>query len=160
VAPRHRDAKARHERLSSRRRLAFRSYKPPHTIKMPVKFRARQLDVGGFVNKWIIRDHTKRKVYAEYEPERQALRYIIRNTTLPQRMRAAAQIQLAQMHCYTRSTQINNRCQGGGRVRGVFRDFRLARVSFSLSFYKLVNCSHLTVSIPNGSSRRSITWCT
>jgi small subunit ribosomal protein S14 len=98
---------------------------------MPVQFRAKRLDIGGFINKWVIRDHTKRKVYEEYEPERQALRYIIRNTSLPQRMRAAAQLQLAQMHCYTRSTQINNRCIGGGRARGVYRDFRLARVSRS-----------------------------
>jgi small subunit ribosomal protein S14 len=95
---------------------------------MPVQFRAKRLDIGGFVNKWVIRDHTKRKVYEEYEPERQALRYIIRNTSLSQRMRAAAQLQLAQMHCYTRLTQIKNRCIGGGRSRGVYRDFRLARV--------------------------------
>ncbi len=65
-------------------------------------------------------------------PHRQALRYIIRNTTLPQRTRAQAQLQLSQMHCYTRSTQINNRCIAGGKSRGVFSDFRLARVSWIL----------------------------
>ena len=60
---------------------------------------------------------------------RQALRYIIRNTTLPGRARAQAQLQLSQMHCYTRSTQINNRCIEAGKSRGVFKDFRMARVS-------------------------------
>jgi len=60
---------------------------------------------------------------------RQALRYIIRNTSLPQRTRAQAQLQLSQMHCYTRPTQIRNRCIMGGKGRGVLRDFRMARVS-------------------------------
>jgi ribosomal protein S14 len=58
----------------------------------------------------------------------QALRYIIRNTTLPQRVRAQAQLQLSQMHCYTRFTQVKNRCIMGGKGRGVFSDFRLGRV--------------------------------
>jgi ribosomal protein S14 len=59
---------------------------------------------------------------------RQALRYIIRNTTLPQRVRAQAQLQLSQMHCYTRFTQVKNRCIMGGKGRGVLSDFRLGRV--------------------------------
>ncbi|KAE9982534.1 hypothetical protein EG328_010816 [Venturia inaequalis] len=93
------------------------------------QFRAKRLDIGCFVNKWVIRDHTKRKVFAEYETERQALRYVIRNTTLPARMRAEAQLKLHQMHCYTRPTQIVNRCIMGGKGKGVFRDVRMARVS-------------------------------
>lgn len=60
---------------------------------------------------------------------RQALRYVIRNTSLPQRTRAQAQLQLSQMHAYTRPTQIKNRCIMGARGKGVFRDFRMARVS-------------------------------
>jgi Ribosomal protein S14p/S29e len=32
------------------------------------------------------------------------------------------------MHAYTRGTQIKNRCIDGGKGRGVFRDFRMARV--------------------------------
>ena len=59
---------------------------------------------------------------------RQALRYIIRNTTLPGRTRVKAQLQLSQMHAYTRLTQVNNRCIEGGKSRGVFSDFRMARV--------------------------------
>lgn len=61
---------------------------------------------------------------------RQALRYIIRNLTLPARTRAQAQLQLSQMHCYTRATQIRNRCIEGGKGRGVLRDFKMTRVSF------------------------------
>lgn len=59
----------------------------------------------------------------------QALRYIIHNTSLPQRTRAQAQLELSQMHMYTRSTVINNRCIAGGKGRGVLRAFRMARVS-------------------------------
>ncbi|KAK8073785.1 hypothetical protein PG994_004684 [Apiospora phragmitis] len=46
-------------------------------------FRSKKLDIGSFVNTHVLRDHTKRKTYAQFEPERQALRHIIRNTTLP-----------------------------------------------------------------------------
>lgn len=55
---------------------------------------------------------------------------MIRNTTLPQRVRAQAQLQLSQMHCYTRPTQIKNRCVASGTARSVFRAFRLNRVSW------------------------------
>lgn len=34
------------------------------------QFRAKRLDIGGFINARIIRDHTKRKVFEQYEPER------------------------------------------------------------------------------------------
>ncbi|MCJ1431464.1 40S ribosomal protein mrp2, mitochondrial [Xylographa pallens] len=96
------------------------------------QFRAKRLDLSCYVNIKVIRDHTKRKVYEQHETERQALRYIIRNTTLPQRNRAQAQLQLSQMHAYTRFTQINNRCIMGGKSRGVFSDFRMARYPFRL----------------------------
>lgn len=71
----------------------------------------------------------------------QALRYMIRNTTLPQRVRAQAQLQLSQMHPYTRPTQIKNRCVASGTARAVFRDFRINRVSH----YKGSQGSYLNV---------------
>ncbi|KAK2601083.1 hypothetical protein N8I77_010555 [Diaporthe amygdali] len=92
-------------------------------------FRAKKLDLGCFVNVKVIRDHTKRKVYEKFEAERQALRYIIRNTTLPPRVRAEAQLQLTQMHCYTNPTQIRNRCILGGKGRGIFSDFKMSRLT-------------------------------
>lgn len=96
-------------------------------------FRAKRIDLGCFINARVIRDHTKRKVFERFETERQALRYIIHNTTLPARTRAQAQLELSQMHCYTRLTQINNRCIEGGKSRGVFSDFRMARFPFRLN---------------------------
>jgi hypothetical protein len=37
---------------------------------MAAPFRAKRLDLGGFINARVIRDHTKRKVFEQYEPER------------------------------------------------------------------------------------------
>ncbi|EME85972.1 uncharacterized protein MYCFIDRAFT_210375 [Pseudocercospora fijiensis CIRAD86] len=96
-------------------------------------FRSKKLDISCFINNKNLRDHTKRKVFEQTEPERQALRYLIRNTSLPQRTRAQAQLQLSQMHCYTRSTQIKNRCVMGGKGRGIFQDFRMARYQFRMN---------------------------
>ncbi|KAF2488853.1 glucocorticoid receptor-like (DNA-binding domain) [Lophium mytilinum] len=97
------------------------------------QFRAKRLDIGCFVNVRNLRDHNKRKVFAQFEPERQALRYIIHNTTLPQRVCAQAQLQLSQMHCYTRFTQVKNRCIMGGKGRGIMSDFRMGRFQFRLN---------------------------
>ena len=36
------------------------------------QFRAKRLDLGGFINPRIIRDHTKRKVFEQFEQERYA----------------------------------------------------------------------------------------
>jgi hypothetical protein len=33
-------------------------------------FRAKKLDLGGFLNTNILRDHTKRKVFEQFEPQR------------------------------------------------------------------------------------------
>ncbi|PYH97024.1 glucocorticoid receptor-like (DNA-binding domain) [Aspergillus ellipticus CBS 707.79] len=96
------------------------------------QFRLKKLDLGGFVNTRILRDHTKRRTFEQFEPERQALRYTIRNTSLPQRVRAQAQLQLANMHSNTRSTQIKNRCVEGGTARSVIRAFRLGRYQFRM----------------------------
>jgi small subunit ribosomal protein S14 len=133
------------------------------------QFRAKKLDIGCFTKIRNIRDHTKRKVYAEHEPERyapadmdeaqtgasltsesssQALRYIIRNTTFPQRVRAQAQLQLSQMHCYTRFTQIKNRCIMGGKGRGVFSDFRMGRVRITPCISISTSTDLTTVPIP------------
>ncbi|KAM0283510.1 hypothetical protein ACHAQH_002461 [Verticillium albo-atrum] len=91
-------------------------------------FRPKKLDLGCFTNIRVLRDHAKRQVFQEHETQRQALRYLIRNTTLPPRVRAEAQLQLTQMHAYTRPTQIRNRCIMGGKSRGIFRDFKMSRV--------------------------------
>ncbi|KAG9252461.1 uncharacterized protein F5Z01DRAFT_229558 [Emericellopsis atlantica] len=95
-------------------------------------WRKKTLDIGCFVGSRTVRDHTKRLVFEQHEAERQALRYVIRNTSLPARARAEAQLQLQQMSNYTRPTQIRNRCTIGGHTRGVFRDFKMSRFNFRM----------------------------
>lgn len=67
---------------------------------------------------------------------RQALRYIIRNQALDDRVRAQASLELTQMHCYTRPTQIRNRCILGGKGRGILRAFKMSRVCALLLWHK------------------------
>ncbi|EPE08377.1 mitochondrial 37s ribosomal protein mrp2 [Ophiostoma piceae UAMH 11346] len=98
----------------------------------PPSFRPKKLDLGCFINIRTIRDNAKRLVYEKYEAERQALRYIIRNTTLPPRTRAEAQLQLTQMPVYSRPTQIRNRCILGGKSRAILSDFRMTRFNFRM----------------------------
>jgi len=97
------------------------------------QFRSKKLDLGCFINSKIIRDHTKRKTFEQFEPQRQALRYLIRNTSLPDWVRTKAQFDLRNMHCYTRPTQIKNRCIAGGVARSVLRKFRMGRFQFRMN---------------------------
>jgi ribosomal protein S14 len=91
--------------------------------------------------------------------DRQALRYIIRNTTFPQRVRAQAQLQLSQMHCYTRFTQIKNRCIMGGKGRGVFSDFRLGRVRITGAEGRNTTLTKFTVPVPSERACRKSAGC-
>ncbi|KAJ4212336.1 40S ribosomal protein mrp2, mitochondrial [Fusarium solani] len=122
-------------------------------------FRAKKLDLGCFVNIRTLRDHTKRKVFEQHETERQALRYIIRNTTLPPRVRAEAQLQLTQMHCYTRPTQIRNRCIMGGQGRGVLSDFKMTRVRAEPRPRRQTLRLTLAVQLSNGGHGWQHSWC-
>jgi hypothetical protein len=63
------------------------------------------------------------------------------------------------MHCYTRFTQIKNRCIMGGKGRGVFSDFRLGRVCI-LHVHKMHRrADELAVPIPNQCARWKSAGC-
>lgn len=40
------------------------------TSRTMSQFRAKKLDIAGFINPRVVRDHTKRKVFEQYEPDR------------------------------------------------------------------------------------------
>jgi ribosomal protein S14 len=85
---------------------------------------------------------------------------MIRNTTLPPRVRAEAQLQLTQMHCYTRPTQIRNRCIMGGQGRGVLSDFKMSRVSRrAMRMRAKVPGLTIVVQFPNGGHGWKLAWC-
>ncbi|KAA8905999.1 hypothetical protein FN846DRAFT_949555 [Sphaerosporella brunnea] len=98
----------------------------PHLLKA-------RLQVGGWINARILKDHSKRVAFAANEERRQALRFIARNTQIPQLQRLKAQLELNAMPSNTRPTQIVNRCMMAGKGKGVFRDFRMGRFQFRLN---------------------------
>ena len=81
----------------------------------------------------VLRDMRNRKSVAENELKRQALRYVIRNETLPQRTRIQAQLALNAFPGMARPGHVRNRCVETGRGRGVMREFRLCRFQFRLA---------------------------
>lgn len=85
-----------------------------------------------YINARVLRDMRKRLAAKEAEPLRQALRHVVRNTTLPQRTRLQAQLRLNALPSEQRMGQVKNRCLETGRGRGVLSEFRLCRYQFRL----------------------------
>jgi hypothetical protein len=63
------------------------------------------------------------------------------------------------MHCYTRFTQVKNRCIMGGKGRGVFSDFRLGRVRDLDTLGELVETDMSAVPIPNQCAGWELAGC-
>ena len=63
------------------------------------------------------------------------------------------------MHCYTRFTQIKNRCIMGGKGRGVFSDFRMGRVRICALLEEGTHADLMLVPISIKCARRKSTRC-
>ncbi|EPQ27659.1 uncharacterized protein PFL1_04797 [Pseudozyma flocculosa PF-1] len=83
-------------------------------------------------NARVLRDMATRQAVESNELIRRAFKYVARNTTLPQRVRHQAQLQLNQFPQKTRPTSVSNRCTETGRGRGIIGDFGLCRYQFRL----------------------------
>ena len=70
-----------------------------------------------------------RQAVAANELVRRAYKYIARNTTLPQRVRHQAQLQMNQFPNKSRPAAVRNRCIETGRGRAIINEFGLCRVS-------------------------------
>lgn len=86
-------------------------------------------------NARVLRDMATRQAVQSNELVRRAFKYIARNTTLPQKVRHQAQLQLNQFPNKTRPVAVSNRCTETGRGRGVISEFGLCRVSIIQSMY-------------------------
>lgn len=75
-------------------------------------------------------DMLRRKMFAEAETRRLALKAISMSTKLPYVVRMAATTQLAAMPRNTSAVRIRMRCVETGRPRGVLPDFGLSRLEF------------------------------
>ena len=80
-------------------------------------------------NARVLRDMATRQAVHSNELVRRAFKYIARNTTLPQKVRHQAQLQLNQFPNKTRPVSVSNRCTETGRGRGIISEFGLCRVS-------------------------------
>ncbi|KAK9478007.1 mitochondrial 37S ribosomal protein [Lipomyces japonicus] len=89
-----------------------------------------------FVNSKILGDHAKRQLVAQYEPLRRALGFIVKNTTLPYRVRVQAHLKLAELPRYTSSTQVRNRCIESGKGRAIISNFRMSRYALRMNALK------------------------
>lgn len=105
--------------------LATRS-KPMKRYPQPVSL------PSSFVNTRVMRDHFKRQMFEQHEVTSRALKFIARNSALPQKVRLEAQLQLNALPNYTRANQLKGRCVDSGRGKGIIRDFRLCRYQFRM----------------------------
>jgi small subunit ribosomal protein S14 len=78
----------------------------------------------------IFKDKLYRATVAQFEPIRNALRFMTRNESIPMNVRFRAQGTLNQFPISARKVAIRNRCTETGRSRWVLRDFGLTRHVF------------------------------
>ncbi|PWN46620.1 glucocorticoid receptor-like (DNA-binding domain) [Violaceomyces palustris] len=81
-------------------------------------------------NSKVLRDMASRQAVQSNELIRRAYKYIARNTTLPQRVRHQAQLQLNLFPNKTRPVAVKERCTETGRGRGIITEFGLCRYRF------------------------------
>ena len=73
------------------------------------------------------RERKREKLVARYAKKRAALKEIIRDISLPDEERIAAQLKLNAMPRDASPTRLRNRCSITGRPHGYYRKFGLAR---------------------------------
>jgi small subunit ribosomal protein S14 len=73
------------------------------------------------------RERKREKLVARYAKKRAALKEIIRDTSLPDEERIAAQVKLNALPRDASPTRLRNRCSITGRPHGYYRKFGLAR---------------------------------
>ncbi len=75
------------------------------------------------------KNKARRKMVDRYAGKRAALKAIARDRTLPPEERFQAYLKLAELPRNSTKGRLRNRCQVTGRPRGVYRKFKLSRIS-------------------------------
>ncbi len=78
----------------------------------------------------IAKNNRRRKMAEKGEAKRAALRAIITDETKSDEERDSAMMKLQKMPRDTSRIRVRNRCEITGRPRGVYRDFRMSRITF------------------------------
>lgn len=75
------------------------------------------------------KNKARRKLVDRYAAKRAALKAVASNRTLPPEERFQAYLKLAQLPRNSARIRIRNRCEVTGRPRGVYRKFKLSRIT-------------------------------
>lgn len=84
----------------------------------------------------IAKNNRRRKMAEKGEAKRAELRKIITNESASDEDRDMAMMKLQKMPRDTSRIRVRNRCEISGRPRGVYRDFRLCRITFRALAHK------------------------
>lgn len=74
------------------------------------------------------KNNRRKRMYEKHAKQRQALKAVIMNKSLPIEQRFDAQLKLAKLPRNSAKNRFRNRCELTGRSRGVYRKFRLSRI--------------------------------
>lgn len=75
------------------------------------------------------KNKARKKMVDRYSEKRAALKLVARDRTLPPEERFQAYLKLAELPRNSTKGRLRNRCQVTGRPRGVYRKFRLSRIT-------------------------------
>jgi len=75
------------------------------------------------------KNKARKKMVDRFAGKRAALKAIARDRTLPPEERFQAYLKLAELPRNSAKGRLRNRCQVTGRSRGVYRKFKLSRIS-------------------------------
>lgn len=75
-------------------------------------------------------DRLRRLQVADNEVPRLALRYLIRNESIPVKTRMLAQFKIGDMPAVQSEHRLSRRCVSTGRGKSIIREFNLSRILF------------------------------
>jgi len=75
------------------------------------------------------KNKARKKMVDRYSTKRAALKQVARDRTLPPEERFQAYLKLAELPRNSTKGRLRNRCQVTGRPRGVYRKFKLSRIT-------------------------------
>lgn len=81
----------------------------------------------------LIKDNFNRMLFLKFELKKKLLKSISYNQHIDKSLQLIAQTNLDKHIKNSSITRIHNRCTKTGRSRGVYRDFKLSRISLRLS---------------------------
>ena len=75
------------------------------------------------------KNRRREKLVAKYAAQRERLKAITKDESIPQEERFAARLKLAELPRNSSPTRVRNRCEITGRPRGYYRKLRMSRIA-------------------------------